>query len=264
MTTSNRSHWPSWEDVEHALRKGEGAGIRIAILDSGIEANHPGLTQLKLRDDIVFANENNQLIPQEGNRTDVFGHGTAIAGIIHQQAPQAELGSFRVLGYELESKTHLIALAAQLAIEKGYHIINCSFSCRIENCILQYKRWVDRAYLNNIHVVSACGDSGSPAYEWPSYLSSVLGVDACDFPARELNLFTQSHSQIQFASSASDLRVLWNEGGQKQVTGSSFATAHITSLLAKLLSIYPELGPDEAKILLKKVGVPIEQNSTDS
>ena len=70
---------------------------------------------------------------------DLFGHGTAIAAIIRRIAPEAEIGSFRVLGESLDSRTVIIREGVRQAIERGYHVLNCSFGCGVLEHIFQYK-----------------------------------------------------------------------------------------------------------------------------
>src|SRR5207237_6075988 len=76
-----------------------GRGVRVAVIDSGIEADHPALA-LAVRGGVVVDSDRRtkaqvRLEPDEHPR-DFFGHGTACAGIIHSLAPEAELYSVRV------------------------------------------------------------------------------------------------------------------------------------------------------------------------
>lgn len=135
--------WLTPDAAQRALKEGRGEGIRIAVLDSGIETSHPRLKGLKLADDVVVLEQEGRIQFVPGKGVDTFGHGTAIAGIIRSLAPEAQLGSFRVLGEQLRSRTALIAEAARMAIQRGYHILNCSFGCGREDHVLQYKDWVD-------------------------------------------------------------------------------------------------------------------------
>ena len=100
--------WPSIEDAGHFIQHGRGRGIRVAVLDSGIELNHPVLSGLTMADDIAVVDDGLHLRVVPGEGRDVYGHGTAVAGIIHQLAPEATLGSFRVLGQQLRSRTLVI------------------------------------------------------------------------------------------------------------------------------------------------------------
>lgn len=135
------------EEARRALSHGTGRGVRIAIIDSGIEADHPDLTGLHLRDDLHVRDNGVQIEVAPGDGSDVFGHGTAIAAIISRIAPEAKLGSIRVLNETLGSRTAIIREGVRQAIDRGYHILNCSFGCGLEQHILQYKEWIDEALL---------------------------------------------------------------------------------------------------------------------
>src|ERR1700755_3003481 len=125
--------WPLIDDARRSLQHGTGSGVKVAVLDSGIETGHPFLEGMSLADDLAFDLEGNRLRVVAGQGRDAFGHGTAVAGIIHRMAPEAQIGNFRVLGQDLRSRSLIIRAAALLAIERGYHIVNCSFGCSRED-----------------------------------------------------------------------------------------------------------------------------------
>src|SRR5579862_9158932 len=133
------SHSPSWitpEQAAAAMRCGRGQGVRIAVLDSGVEWDHEALREANMTDDVVVGESDGCLEGKPGKREDVFGHGTAVAGIIYEMAPEAEIGSFRVLNAQNQSLSEMICYGAHLAIERGYHILNCSFGARMKAQIL--------------------------------------------------------------------------------------------------------------------------------
>ena len=240
------SAWISPAQATQAIEKGDGHGVRIAVLDSGIETSHPHFSGRRLNDDIV-SDENGNL--RQGKGEDIYGHGTAVAGIIWSLAPNAEIGSFRVLGSSLSARTAQVSVAARRSIALGYDILNCSFGCGISGHLPLYKDWADYALLSGVHVVAA---SGSPEVaEWPAHLSSVLGVDCA--LSNEGGLRYLPGSLVEFAAPAAGVRVPWKQGGQRVMTGSSFAAAWVSGVLARLLSIYPEIDPFLAKSLLRRL-----------
>ncbi len=233
------------EQTREAIARGDGSGVHIAVLDSGIEIGHPEFGGRKLRCDRVF-----EEISSNGIGEDLYGHGTAVASIIWDLAPNAEIGSFRVLGPNLKSRTSLVSAAASDAIQRGFHILNCSFSCSIPGHVGIFKSWIDEAWKAGVHVVGASGSHHEP--EWPAHFTSVLGVDA----TREISphlIHPLQGGMIEFAVPGSDCRVAWKEGGHRVMSGSSFAAAHLTGLLARLLSVYPKLDPQEAKAALREL-----------
>lgn len=242
--------WPTLEAAREFLRSGRGAGIRVAVLDSGIEAGHPDFPGLTLTDDLVIADDGLQLQVLPGEGKDLFGHGTAIAGIIHQLAPAAAIGSFRVLGEHLSSRTAIICEGARLALERGYHILNCSFGSSRQDQALLYKDWIDQAYIQGRHIVAACNNHDFLKREWPGHFPTVITVNFAPIPQMEVFRYRSGHL-VEFSARGQDIEVAWLGGGRKQVTGSSFAAPHLTGLLARLLSCAPELSPLQSKALLQ-------------
>ena len=249
------AHWISPDEAAEALRTGSGRGIRVAVLDSGIETSHQEFRQVHWADDFAVVESGFQLAIVPGGGEDLFGHGTAVAGIIHRIAPEAEIASIRVLGSSLEARTAVVQEGALLAIQRDYHVLNCSFGCMIADHVLRYKHWVDRAYLRGAHVVAACSNSWAERQEWPSFFTSVVSVNMARC-ANDSVLYYRSGSMVEFAAAGVDLEVPWSGGKTKRVTGSSFAAAHVSGLVARLLGVFPNLHPLEAKTLLRRVAVP--------
>ncbi len=252
MKTGIKESYLDLDACRNALVTGRGEGVRVAVLDSGIECDHPDLNGLSLTDDIAFSVEGSAITTVPGNGEDMFGHGTAIAGIIRRLAPEAEIGSVRVLGNQLRSRTKLIERAAHWAFEHGYHAVNCSFGCRVEQLVLQYKNWVDQAYLRGVHVVAASNNIDYRFQEWPAHFSSVISVKGGSI-SDPLRYQCIANHLVEFVLPGEDIEVAWRGGVRKRVTGSSFAAPHMAALLARLLSKLPLLSPLEAKAALKRL-----------
>jgi subtilisin family serine protease len=250
------STWPSVAEARECLRSGTGKGIKVAVLDSGVEAVHPALHGLTLADDLAILEAGASMKITRGGGQDMFGHGTAIASIIRQMAPEAEIGSFRVLGSQLRSRTAIISEGVRQALDRGYHILNCSFGCGRDEHVLHYKNWIDEAYVQGRHIVAACNNLDFLKREWPGHFPTVITVyfSDCEKPDQ---FFYRPGSLVEFAARGQDIEVPWLGGGQKKVTGSSFSAPHITGLLARLLSRLPDLSPLQAKALLRELATPL-------
>ncbi|HEY1083373.1 MAG TPA: S8 family serine peptidase [Prosthecobacter sp.] len=235
------------------LRPSTGKVVRIAILDSGVDVSHPALEGLKLRDDLAFEPDGAFLKTVPGNG-DSLGHGTAIAWLIRQIAPEAELGSFRVLDGGSRGRSTVVWAAARAALEQGYHILNCSFGSPGEaRFVMPYKEWTDEAYLRRAHIVAACSNEDAELREWPGWFPTVLTVNAADLPDRPWACRTGSTSMVEFLAHGHQVRVPW-QGGWKVVTGSSFAAPRVTGWLARLLSLHPDLSVEAVKEMLREMG----------
>ncbi|MBV9657107.1 MAG: S8 family serine peptidase [Verrucomicrobia bacterium] len=241
--------WLTHEQAAAALHTGRGAGVKVAVIDSGVEVSHPWLSGLQLADDFAVVDNGLQLEVEPGGGVDLFGHGTGIAAIIRRLAPEATIGSFRVLGARLNSKTAIIREGVRLALERGYQVLNCSFGCGLEQHLLQYKQWIDEAYLMGVHIVAACNNYDFTKPEWPGYFPSVVTVNFARAEAEE-TFYYRPGNLVEFAARGDDIEVAWKDGGTKKATGSSYAAPHVAGLLARLLSVHPGLPPLQAKALL--------------
>ncbi len=248
--------WPTLESARAFLTEGTGKGIKIAVLDSGIEVGHPQLRDCELEDDLAIVEDSGRISVIPGQGQDLFGHGTAIAGILRQLAPEAQIGSFRVLGPQLRSRSQVIREGARQALERGYHILNCSFGCGRDDQVLLYKDWIDEAYVQGRHIVASCNNQDFLKREWPGHFPSVITVNfaRADQPA---SFYCKLGHLVEFAAPGEDLDVAWLGGSRKKVTGSSFAVPHLAAWLARLLSCCPNLSPVHAKALLQHLAEPL-------
>ncbi len=85
-------------------------------------------------------------VPERASTSTGMGH--AVASIIHSMAPEAEIGSFRVLDARNLSRTAIIQAGIYEAFRRGYQIVNCSFGCKgLPRYVMPHKRWIDEAYV---------------------------------------------------------------------------------------------------------------------
>jgi subtilisin len=247
--------WISVAETAELLRIGTGRGVRVAIIDSGVDHTHSQLKDLTLADDLAIVSDGLQLIARPNHGGDAFGHGTAVASIIHTVAPDAEIGSFRVLDGHNNSRSAIVREGVRQAFDRGYRIINCSFGCGLLNEVLYYKAWVDEAYLKGVHVVAACNNMDFTEPEWPGHFTSAITVNMAR-TTDDNRFWYKPGNLVEFAARGVDIEVAWLGGGTRTVTGSSFAAPRVAGLLARLLSERPELTPIEAKALLRRVAEP--------
>jgi len=108
-----------------------GAGIRVGIVDSGLEISHPRLNGRVAESVAVeLVDGEPRVVPDDG--ADMYGHATACGGIILGMAPEVELVSIRVLGSDLRGKGAAFAAGLEWAIENGVDVLNLSLSSKSE------------------------------------------------------------------------------------------------------------------------------------
>ncbi|MEA3163046.1 MAG: hypothetical protein QOE88_864 [Verrucomicrobiota bacterium] len=247
-----RPPWLTLEEARSALVEGRGAGVRIAVIDSGIEVGHPRLLGLALSDDIQIVDNGMQIEVREGDGTDIYGHGTAVASIIREIAPEVVIGSFRVLGPRRSSRTVIIREGVRQAIDRGYNVLNCSFGCGIPDHIFQYKDWIDESYLKGIHIVAACSNLDFRSPEWPGFFPTVITVNMAATARKDCHFYKPGYL-VEFAARGVNVAAAWRDGQTRVVTGSSFAAPQVVGLLARILSVAPGIDPLQAKALLRQL-----------
>ena len=123
---------------------------------------------------------------------------------------------------------------------RGYQVINCSFGCRGQaKYVMDYKEWIDEAYLAGVQVVAACSNVDSGIREWPAYFPSVFGVKGID--CGEGEFYLAKNQVVSFMAKGERVKVPWLEGKTKIETGSSYAAPVIAGKLAKLLEAFPHI-----------------------
>ena len=252
MLDNESQCWPDLQKASQALKTGNGAGVKVAIIDSGVDLSHSGLSGLRLVDDIAVSCDGANIRVEENNGGDLYGHGTAVTSLLLKEATEVQVGSFRALDSRNHARNFVIAECVNQAIARGYQVINCSFGCRGQaRYVMEYKEWIDRAYLEGVHVVAACSNVDSGIREWPAYFPSVVSVKGID--CAEGDFFSRLGEMVSFMAKGERVIVPWLEGTTKVETGSSYAAPVVAGKIAKLISAFPEIEPGLVKPMLAKL-----------
>ena len=236
-----------------------GAGVRIGLIDSGCDTNHPQLRHVTRGRDFSAEGE-----AEDGWSEDPSAHGTHCAGVINASgasgqgitgcAPQAELHVLKVL-----PDGHLSELLAALdeCIERELDLISLSVVCDAPSVLLAQK--LAEAAARGIACIAAAGNSGG-ALAMPAALPGVFAVGAIgklrEFPADSSHalgvmpqligrdeVFAASFSALgpQVAVCAPGVAIVSTVpgGGYAAADGTSAAAAHVSAFAALLLAHHP-------------------------
>ncbi len=226
-----------------------GAGVRVGIIDSGLEVDHPRLAGRVVQSVAVeLVDGDPRVVPDEG--VDLYGHATACGGIILGLAPEVELVSIRVLGADLRGKGTAFAAGLEWAIEQGINVLNLSLSSKSEALFTVFHDLVDRAYFRRVAIISAANNV--PAASYPSLFSSVFSVAAHSEPD-PWRLYHNPAPPVEFGAWGVDVPMAWKDGGSTKATGNSFAAPHVAGMVALILSKHPGLTPFEVKAVLAAI-----------
>jgi subtilisin family serine protease len=239
---------PSPITADWAWGGSRGAGVRVAVVDSGIDAAHPAVGAVA--GGVVLTYDPaapDQVRAVEGPHEDLFGHGTACAGIIRSLAPEAELHSVRVLGSRLTGKGIVFAAGLRWAIANRMQVVNLSLSTGRREYFAVFHELVDEAYFANVMLVCAVNNVAGPTY--PSQYASVFSVAANE--ATDPYRFDYNPTPpVEFGAPGIDIEVPWLGGSTIKATGNSFAAPHIAGLVARILGKHPGLTPFQVKTVL--------------
>jgi subtilisin family serine protease len=231
-----------------------GAGVKVAIIDSGVDADHP-LVQ-GVAGGVVLEHDpdvDGEVTYEEGPHGDLFGHGTACAGIIKKVAPECEIYSIRVLGKLLTGKSIVFAAGIRWAIENGMHVVNMSLSTGQKDYFGMFHQLADLAYFRNVALVCAINNTPpkfGPSY--PSEYSSVFSVAAHD-GKDPFGFDYNPNPPVEFGAPGINIEVAWADMGTTDGIGNSFAAPHIAGLVARILSKHPGLTPFQIKTILHSI-----------
>lgn len=210
-----------------------GSILRIAILDSGINNNHTALKG-------VVKNSYNA-INDSLETEDFFGHGTAIAGIIAAKPnnenvtgilSDVQLYDVQVLDERGQGKIESVIRGIEWSIEQDVDIINMSFGFQKDSDLL--KSTIKKALDQGIVIVAAAGNTFGVYTDYPAKYEGVLSISAIDIQLKHYSL--AAAGKIDFVAPGVDIPILGKINNEHIVSGTSFAAAHATSIIAYHLS----------------------------
>jgi subtilisin family serine protease len=220
---------------------GQGEGVIVAILDSGIQA-HPQFDEV-------------YIVPIDlagGGVERSAAHGTSVASIITGSegiAPAVELFVVRVLDDEGLGNSYDAAQGIVQAVDHGAQIINMSLGVYQDTPVL--RQAVKYADDRGVIMVAAAGNDGYNRMPYPAAYSEVLAVTAVD-ANRQHALFPNQSEEIDFAAPGVGILTAKEEEGTTLFSGTSAATPFVSGTLASLMSGAAALPPRQAVEILKR------------
>jgi hypothetical protein len=233
--------------LPEAHRLADGANVTIAVIDSGIDTQHPELAN-------SIAGSFDALGSKEGPHV----HGTGVAGAIVSHArlmgsaPAARILAIRAFGKVssgAESTSFVILKGMDYAAAHGAQIVNMSFAGPKDALI---ERGVAALAAKGIVMVAAAGNAGAkspPLY--PAANANVIAISATDAQDK---LFTASNrgGYIAVAAPGVDLFLPAPEDKYQITSGTSFSAAYVSGLAGLMLERNPALKPEEVRAILMK------------
>src|SRR6516225_1976840 len=171
--------WPDRVTRDWAWGGSTGAGVRVCVIDSGVEESHPDVGRVD-RAVAVVKDDEGGISVVEDDEGDLCGHGTACAGIIRSLAPDCELTSVRVLGAGFTGGGDVMLGGLEWAIDQGFQVVNMSLSTTKKQFADRLHELADRAYFRRTILVASAHNM--PVESFPWRFASVISVGSHEDP----------------------------------------------------------------------------------
>lgn len=242
-------------DVHASTTPNTGAGIKIGIIDSGINYTHPDL-------DGVYAG-GYDFVQNDNDPMDVYGHGTHVAGTACAEdnsfgvvgvAPNCALYALRVLNDDGVGSWSKIIAAMDWAVANDLQVVNLSLGSA-KNPGMAVKMAFDNAEAAGLVIAAAAGNSGNATGRgnsiiYPAKFTSVIAVGATDSADKRAS-FSSTGSELELVAPGVSVLSTWSDSTSasnpqpicvdsvcyyKYGSGTSMASPHVAGVAALVLA----------------------------
>ena len=246
---------PSTMGVPDAQGMSRGAGVKVAVVDSGVDVGHPMLAGRIAAGGFNFIEQNTDVsdlpdgIDTNGNGflDEMAGHGTFVSGLVSRVAPSAMILPIRVLDSDGVSNAFLIAQGVYHALDEGAQVVNVSIGTQGESLLLA--SLASEVEAAGVFFVASAGNDGSssPARQ-PASLRSrgVIGVAATTLQDVRAD-FSNYGSWVSVSAPGVGVVSLLPGGGFGEASGTSFAAPLVSGVAALLRSTCPAASFEELR-----------------
>lgn len=224
-----------------------GRGVSVAVVDSGIDQKHPKVGSVAGGVDISV-HADGRIVYDVYNYTDRTGHGTACAGIIRKKAPDAKLFSVRIFDKWLSAPGDVLVSAIRWATRQRVDVVNLSLGTTdlaFREAIVDACRLAVDA---GIILVAAEHNEGYECY--PSVLPEAIGVGGGSI-YEKYGFNYRPNERIECIARGDEQRVCWTGGRDILISGTSYAAAHITGIVALIKEAHPGANLDDVREILQ-------------
>lgn len=242
------------ERVRQLLAEATGAGVKVGVLDTGVDTRHPALEGcVRASFEVAHDGKGGAEIRKLVEGRDPVAHGTACAGIIHKIAPDAELFSVEVMNPSQRNSPEKLVAGLRLALDEGWDVINLSAG------LGQFDRGLfeilEEAFYRNVLVVVAKANEPNQV-GYPAALSNVIAVDM-EYFAGELGVSYRQGERVEIEANGIYIDAPIPDGEFRSFTGTSFACPNVSGIAARLREAIPGLTPFQFRAILAELGASV-------
>jgi subtilisin family serine protease len=227
--------------IPEQWKRTKGEGVRVAVLDTGIERDHPDL-----RDAIDKAKD---FTASRFGVADRQGHGTHVAGTIGARkneqgvvgvAPECRLLIGKVLGDDGSGTDDSVAKGIDWAVAEGAHLLSMSLGSPYPSQAIYGA--IQRALQQNRFVVCAAGNDGRPnSVNYPARWDETVAVGAVDKDGK-LARFSSQGEELDICAPGENVLSTFLNGGYAKLSGTSMATPFVSGVVALVLAKHQQAG----------------------
>jgi hypothetical protein len=212
-----------------------GAGIKVAILDTGIQYDHPDLAA-NIKGGISVVGEENNTDPAKWN--DGHGHGTHVAGIVAAVndntgvvgvAPAAWLYAVKVLADDGKGYISDVIEGIDWCVQNEMRVLNMSLGTA--NDVLAFKEACDKAYADGILLIAAAGNEDDNGVLYPAKYESVIAVAAAD-EYDNVPSWSSRGPEVELAAPGVNVLSTYKGSAYAWADGTSMASPHVSGTAA--------------------------------
>lgn len=228
-----------------------GRNVKVAVLDSGIDLNHPDLKE-NIKGGVNALNPLRRADDDNGHGTHVAGtiaaadNGTGVVGV----APSAHIYSVKIIDRNGEGKLSDIIGGLDWCLRNKMQVANLSVGTSAQSMGL--RQAVRRATNAGIILVAAAGNDGrANSVDYPAALPEVIAVGSIDENNR-LSSFSSRGPEVTAVAPGSSVYSTAMGGTYKRLSGTSMATPHVSGLVSLALQMNGRLNTEQVMGMLRK------------
>jgi subtilisin family serine protease len=273
MSTPNSQYQQAWSMAT-------GAGIVVAVLDTGVSRSHPDLPSTRVLTGAAYVGGTGQQTASNGN-SDVHGHGTAVSGFIAATrgnsigiagvAPEVTILPVKVLSDSGSGSMSDVAAGVYYAVAQGADVINMSLGSSGSSAAVNTA--IDYAVAQGVVVIAAAGNSGPNTINWPAAHPTAIAVGS--FTS---SMTLASHSSYSTSSPYVDLVApglnvtslktpLSSSYASNNYTtgaGTSYAAPHVAGIAALLRQVAPNATVAQVRSAIQATTIDVGTSGVDA
>ena len=232
-------------DADNVWVNNTGENVKVGILDTGIDLDHPDLKNN------IAGGAN--FVSNAKSEDDDNGHGSHVAGVVAAidneegivgVAPKAKLYAVKVLDRRGSGYLSDIISGIEWCVTNNIQVINMSLGSSYD--VQAFHDAITAAYNAGIVIVCAAGNNSGGSVDYPGKYTETIAVSAVT-SSNEIAYFSSIGDEVDFAAPGANIYSTYKSASYKALNGTSMASPHVAGVVALVLYKYPSATPAQVK-----------------